>query len=40
MAAFTGTEQAHCVFWFQEAKSTTQVQKILCTHYGKDLRLA
>jgi hypothetical protein len=27
MATFTGAEHAHCMFWFEETKSATQVQR-------------
>ena len=36
MAAFTGPERASCVFWFEESKSATTVQRNLCTKYTKD----
>jgi hypothetical protein len=31
MATFTGAERARCVFWFEEPKSATQVQRKLGT---------
>jgi hypothetical protein len=35
MSTFTGAERAHCVFWFEETKSTTQVQSKFRTLYCK-----
>ncbi|KAG8264715.1 hypothetical protein J6590_004732 [Homalodisca vitripennis] len=36
MAAFTGPERASCVFWFEESKSATTVQRNFRTKYAKD----
>jgi hypothetical protein len=36
MATFTGAERAHCVFWFEETKSTTQDQRKFRTQYHKE----
>jgi hypothetical protein len=35
MAMFTGAKQAHCVFWFQETKYTTQIRRHFYTQYAK-----
>ena len=34
MATFTGAERARCVFWFEETKSATQVQRKFRTTYS------
>jgi len=36
MATFTGAERARCVFWFEETKSVTQVQRNFRTKYRKE----
>ena len=36
MATFTGAERARCVFWFEETKSATQVQRKFRTKYRKE----
>jgi hypothetical protein len=36
MATFTGAERARCVFWFEETKSATQVQRKFRTQYRKE----
>lgn len=36
MAAFTGPERASCVFWFEESKSATTVQRNFRTKYAKN----
>jgi transposase len=36
MATYTGEERANCVFWFEETKSATQVQREFRTQYRKD----
>ena len=36
MATFTGAERARCVFWFEETKSATQVQRNFRTKYRKE----
>jgi hypothetical protein len=36
MDTFTGAERAHCVFWFEETKSATQVQRKFCAQYRKE----
>ena len=33
MATFTGSELARCVFWFEETKAATQVQRKFRTQY-------
>jgi hypothetical protein len=33
MATFTGAESARYVFWLEETKSATQVQRKFCTQY-------
>jgi hypothetical protein len=36
MATFTGAEHAHYVFWFEETRSATQVQREFRTQYHKE----
>ena len=36
MATITGAERAPCVFWFEETKSATQVQRKFRTKYRKE----
>jgi transposase len=36
MATFTGPERASCVFWFEETKSATQVQRKFRAQYSKE----
>ncbi|PNF27089.1 hypothetical protein B7P43_G08552 [Cryptotermes secundus] len=36
MATFTGAERVRCVFWFEETKSATQVQRKFRTQYRKE----
>jgi hypothetical protein len=36
MASFTGAECARCVFWFEETKSVTYVQRKFRTQYLKE----
>ena len=36
MATFTGPERASCVFWFEDSKSATTVQRNFRTKYAKD----
>ena len=36
MDTFTGAERARCVFWFEETKCATQVQRKFCTKYCKE----
>jgi hypothetical protein len=33
MATFTGAKRARCVFWFEDTKSATQVQRKFRTNY-------
>jgi hypothetical protein len=37
MAELTGAEKAHCVFWFEETRSATQVQRRFRTRYIRNL---
>jgi hypothetical protein len=36
MATFTGEERVHCVFWFEETKPATQVQRKFRSQYRKE----
>jgi hypothetical protein len=36
MATFTGAERVRCVFWFEETKPATQVQKKVHAQYRKE----
>lgn len=36
MVTFKGAEQAHCVLWFEETKSETQVLGNFCMQHTKE----